>query len=309
MAQAGLEQVTADSFRDLEQFGRRGDASGISYYVSEGRPYTLDFSSEEDFICLVLGDIVNRTKFDDDKELDLTLIGGSINYHPRGGQFRVRASEVRHGFIAFKFSGDFQSVINEGNPNNARRTGNRINLQSLTIKPLVHYARERLHRPEPLLPFELQCLATASYLETLRKLSAAPLAARDSLSEASFRIIEEYIDENLEWKVSCADLAREVDLPLRAIFDGVKARTGHSLYGLVLEKRIIRARAMLAKSEAPIGEIAVACGFCSQQHLTSTFSRKLGVTPQQFRLAAASGGSAASASNAPSRNRSRALAS
>jgi transcriptional regulator GlxA family with amidase domain len=29
--------------------------------------------------------------------------------------------------------------------------------------------------------------------------------------------------------------------------------------------------------------IAVTCGFCSQQHMTGTFSRKLGVTPQQFR--------------------------
>jgi AraC family transcriptional regulator len=299
MAQAGLEQVTAGSFRDLDQFGRRGDASGISYYVSEGRPYTLDFSSEEDFICLVLGEIVNRTKFDDDKELDLTLIGGSINYHPRGGHFRVRASEVRHGFIAFKFSGDFQSTIDEANLNTVRRTGNRVNLQSLTIKPLVHYARERLHLPAPFLPFELQCLATTSYLETLRKLSATPLAARVSLSDAKFRTIQEYIDEDLEWKVSCSDLAREVDLPLRAIFDGVKARTGYSLYRLVLERRIARAQEMLAKSDMTIGEIAVACGFCSQQHLTSTFSRKLGATPQQFRLAVASSESSASASNAP----------
>jgi AraC family transcriptional regulator len=284
MAQAGLEQVTARSFRDLDQFCRRGDASGISYYVSEGKPYTLDFSSDEDFICLVLGDITNLTKFDDDKELDLTLIGGSINYHPKGGHYRVKASEVRHGFMAFKFSDYFQSVIDEANLSGVRRRGNQINLQSQTIKPLVRYARERLHRPDPLLTFELQYLATAGYLETLRKLGAAPAVARDSLSESQFRIIDEYIDTNLEWKITCADLAREVELPLRAIFDAVKVRTGYSLYRFVLEKRIKRAQEMLAQSSVTISEVAVACGFCSQQHLTSTFSRKLGVTPQHFRL-------------------------
>jgi AraC family transcriptional regulator len=284
MASAGLEQVTAKSFRDLDQCCRRGNASGISYYVSEGKPYTLDFSSDEDFICLVLGDITNLTKFDDDKELDLTLIGGSINYHPKGGHYRVNASEVRHGFIAFKFSDYFQSVIDEPNLSGVRRCGNQINLQSQTIKPLVRYARERLHRPDPFLTFELQYLATAGYLETLRRLGAAPAVARDALSDSQFRIIDEYVDANLEWKITCADLAREVELPLRAIFDAVKIRTGYSLYRFVLEKRIKRAQEMLAQSNVTIGEIAVACGFCSQQHLTSTFSRKLGVTPQHFRL-------------------------
>ncbi len=284
MTRAGLEQVTAGSFQDLGQFHRSGDATGIRYYVSEGKPYTLDFSSDVDFICLVLGDIVNRTRFDDDNELDLTLIGGSINYHPRGGRYRVRASEVRHGFMAFKFSGDFQSMIDDVNLSAARRRGNQVNLQSQTIRPLVHYARERLHRPEPLLAFELQYLATAGYLEALRSLRAAPAVSRGALSEAQFRAIDAYVDENLEWKITCSDLAREVRLPLRVIFDAVKARTGYSLYRLVLEKRIKRAQHMLARSDAPIGEVSVACGFCSQQHLTHTFTRKLGVTPQQFRL-------------------------
>jgi AraC family transcriptional regulator len=283
MPRVGLEQVTANSFRGLGQFRPSGDAGGVSYYISNGRPYTLEFSSEEDIVCLVLGDITNRTKFDDDKECDLNLIGGSINFHPRGGHFRVNAHEVRHGFVAFRYSENFRGIVDDFNVERLRRSGNQNNLRNRTIGSLVAYARERLRGPDELLPLELEFLATEAYLEAARKLTKASVAVRGSVSEAQFTKLNDFIEENLEGKILCADLATEVGLPLRAIFEGVKARTGHSLYRLVIEKRIKRAQQMLLQRGTSIADIAVTCGFCSQQHMTGTFSRKLGVTPQQFR--------------------------
>jgi AraC family transcriptional regulator len=40
---------------------------------------------------------------------------------------------------------------------------------------------------------------------------------------------------------------------------------------------------MLQHSHASIAEIACACGFSSQQHLTATLSRRLGRTPRRLR--------------------------
>jgi len=40
---------------------------------------------------------------------------------------------------------------------------------------------------------------------------------------------------------------------------------------------------MLQRSNASIAEIACACGFSSQQHLTATMSRRLGRTPRRLR--------------------------
>ena len=74
-----------------------------------------------------------------------------------------------------------------------------------------------------------------------------------------------------------------MNLPLRAVYDGVKLRTGRSPYDLIIEKRIERARSMLQRSNASIAEIACACGFSSQQHLTATLSRRLGRTPRRLR--------------------------
>jgi len=56
-----------------------------------------------------------------------------------------------------------------------------------------------------------------------------------------------------------------------------------SPYRFVIERRLARARQMLLGSDQPISDIAFACGFSSQQHLTSTMSAKLGETPRRLR--------------------------
>jgi AraC family transcriptional regulator len=40
---------------------------------------------------------------------------------------------------------------------------------------------------------------------------------------------------------------------------------------------------MLRDTNASIAEVACACGFSSQQHLTATLSRRLGRTPRRLR--------------------------
>jgi AraC family transcriptional regulator len=63
----------------------------------------------------------------------------------------------------------------------------------------------------------------------------------------------------------------------------MKARTGLSPYQFVLARRIDKACELLSRSDLPIAEIALACVFASQQHLTATLSRKLGRTPGRLR--------------------------
>ncbi|MFC0691602.1 helix-turn-helix domain-containing protein [Paraburkholderia humisilvae] len=48
-----------------------------------------------------------------------------------------------------------------------------------------------------------------------------------------------------------------------------------------------RAREMLAHELSSIAEVAYAVGFSSQAHMTSIFTRRLGVTPAQIRKSAA----------------------
>jgi AraC family transcriptional regulator len=270
-------------FRGLDQFPVRGDTNGVGYCVAGGKPYALEFSNTSDVICLLLGDINSRTKFEDDHEKSVIFLGESTAFHPRAGNVRVRAPDVRHGFIAFSYAEDFRSLVDDRNIDGLRRGGSCNNLRNETIKFLARYVRERLRRSDGLHPLELQFLALGVYVETMRQLDTAAPTRRSMLSEQEFSRLCEYIEENLEDKLTCADLSMAVNQPLRAVYDGVKTRTGRSPYSLIIEKRVERAKKMLRHSEASIAEIACACGFSSQQHLTSTLSRRLGRTPRRLR--------------------------
>jgi AraC family transcriptional regulator len=267
----------------LEQFHIRGDTKGVGYCIAGAKPYALEFSNTSDVICLLLGDINSSTKFEDDREKPLVFLGESTAFHPRVGNVRVRAADVRHGFIAFSYANDFQNVLDDHSIDALRRRGSCNNIRNGAIKFLARYVKDRLRRSEALQALELQFLAVGTYVETMRQLDTVAAAPRDMLSDQDFERLCDYIEGNLEDKLSCADLSRAVNMPLRAVYQSVKLRTGRSPYNLIIEKRIERASAMLRDTGASIAEVACACGFSSQQHLTATLSRRLGRTPRRLR--------------------------
>ena len=283
MALSAIERPGSMLFRGLEQFRFRGQANGIGYCVAGAKPYALEFSNTADVICLLLGDINSDTKFEDDREKPLVFLGESTAFHPRIGNVRVRAADVRHGFIAFSYANDFQSVLDDRSIDDLRRAGSCNNIRNGAIKFLARYVKERLRRPDPLQPLEVQFLALGTYVETMRQLAAAAPARPELLSDQEFARLCDYINGNLEDKLTCAGLSRALNMPLRIVYQGVKLRTGRSLYNLIIEKRIERATGMLRETDVSIAEVACACGFSSQQHLTATLSRRLGRTPRRLR--------------------------
>jgi AraC family transcriptional regulator len=283
MAQPASRQPPWGMFRGLEQFETRGETSGVGYCIAGPKPYALEFSNTADVICLLLGDINSNTKFEDDSEQSLVFLNESTAFHPRVGNVRVRADEVRHGFVAFSYENNFQRLIDDRDIEKQRLDGSRNNIRSDAIKFLARYAKERLRKHGRLQPLELQVLALGTYVETMRQLESVSAMPRGALSDREFALLCDYIEGNLEDKLTCADLSRAMNLPLRTIHDSVKLRTGRSPYNLIIERRIARACEMLRNSKASIAEIACASGFSSQQHLTATLSRKLGRTPRRLR--------------------------
>ena len=53
---------------------------------------------------------------------------------------------------------------------------------------------------------------------------------------------------------------------------------------VVRHVRVEFARRELAVSEAPLGDIAAAAGFCDQSHFSRLFKRYIGLTPAEYRL-------------------------
>jgi AraC family transcriptional regulator len=191
---------------------------------------------------------------------------------------------VRHGFIAFGFLPDFQEVADDHRLSTRRRQGTRNNLRRGEFRQLARYVRERLRGSDGLDALELQSMATLTYLNTLRSLETRAADRQgDGLSDTSFRLICDYIDAELDSKISCEGIAAAAGLPLRVVFDGMKARTGMSSFKYVVERRLAHACHLLRTTDDAISDIGFACGFSSQQHLISTRSVQLGRTPLRVR--------------------------
>lgn len=281
----GVHAISAGplDYGGLEQFGLIGGADGMSFCVSGHAPYALDLDTSVDVICLLLGRINSRSRFEDGREEDVTFLGESAAFHPRDGRIRVKATDAHGGFIAFGFSEGYEEISDHGVRVTRALKQTCNNIQNQRIRHLAHYARSSLSDRRTPDIFELQCLGSLVYMETTRLLNHNRVSRSQSFSKADLRRIEEFIHEQMESPISCAQLARIVDLPLRVVFDGMKAETGMTLYRFVLEKRTERACDLLRHSNMPISEIALRCGFSSQQHLTTTLSRICGLSPMQVR--------------------------
>lgn len=272
----------------IDRFSAVAGVPGLEYCISGPRPYSLELSNSSDMICLLLGTIVSDTRYDDGPAAPFTFRAETAAFHPRGESMRIDAHDVRHGFIAFRYADAFVNRIADRNAEPLRRAGSRSNLGADSIRHLVRYARQKAQaETRPVDPWEMQCVATLAWIETTRHLESSARERKSALTDAGFAMLEAYVAENIDQNLACADIAAELDLPVRAVFDGVKTRTGHSLYRYVLEKRIDAAARMLRAGDAPLVEVAVACGFSSQQHMTALFSERLGTTPLRYRKAAA----------------------
>jgi AraC family transcriptional regulator len=114
-----------------------------------------------------------------------------------------------------------------------------------------------------------------------RTLAAPP--ARASLAPARLRRVRDLVEERLEDDLSLDDLAAAAGLSRAHFARAFRQTTGQTPYGYLRERRVARARALLAGTARGIAEIAGLCGFRSQSHLGRVFRNATGLTPAEYR--------------------------
>jgi AraC family transcriptional regulator len=103
------------------------------------------------------------------------------------------------------------------------------------------------------------------------------------LSCVQSRLLNEYLDENLDRNISLAELAGVVRLSEFHFARKFRAEFGCPPHAYVTRKRVERAKAQLAQRNVPLKVVAANAGFSDQSHMTRLFQRLLGVTPAEYR--------------------------
>jgi AraC family transcriptional regulator len=106
---------------------------------------------------------------------------------------------------------------------------------------------------------------------------------RGGLSPAKLRKIKEFVQEKLEEDLSLEEMARTVGLSAAHFSQVFRNTTGQTPHQCLLWYRVQRAKEMLRSAEGRVLDVAIACGFKTQQHFARVFREMCGASPTEYR--------------------------
>ncbi|MBY0581662.1 MAG: AraC family transcriptional regulator [Sphingomonas sp.] len=199
---------------------------------------------------------------DIDSSITFTAAARSSNLmFPRGYLDQLVASERHHGFVPRLFVEDARLAV-------------------LT----------RMLEAEIAAPGFVSCMmiegltrAIASILVQINQDKLNRETERIYLPAWKLRRIDAYIEANLERNIHLSDLAALTGLSVFHFSRVFKLATGSTPYHYVSERRIGYSCRLLAAGDLDMVNVAAACGFASQSHFTSAFSKAMGISPGRYR--------------------------
>ena len=87
----------------------------------------------------------------------------------------------------------------------------------------------------------------------------------------------------IEEELTLQEMAECAGLSTAHFCEAFRKSTGESPHQFLLRQRVERAKEMLGEAEMHILDVALACGFKTQQHFARVFRRTCGVSPTGYR--------------------------
>jgi len=108
-------------------------------------------------------------------------------------------------------------------------------------------------------------------------------SADGQLSAALRRRLEEFVEARLDQPLSLEELAAVAGMGIWSFCKRFKASFQTSPHSYIVDRRLERARHLLAHSTLALKAVAAECGFADQAHLTRAMRARLGCTPAVMR--------------------------
>lgn len=103
-----------------------------------------------------------------------------------------------------------------------------------------------------------------------------------SMTPRRWRLFQELVEADLSETPSIEIMAKALGLSGSFFIRAFKAATGSTPHAYIIRRRLNEARTKLTNRNASIAGVAAETGFASQTHMTSVFSKKLGITPRLY---------------------------
>ena len=113
--------------------------------------------------------------------------------------------------------------------------------------------------------------------------SEAAGGATQLLAPFRLRRAVEFIEANLASPIGVAEIATAAGISAYHFSRAFRHATGKPPYAFLLDRRLVRAKQLLAKGDASLTAVAQQCGFSSLSQFSRMFSRSFGVAPTRYR--------------------------
>ena len=114
--------------------------------------------------------------------------------------------------------------------------------------------------------------------------SRAPLTpARGGLAPWQVLRVKTHVEAHLDRTVRAADLAAIARLSPGHFSRAFKGSLGVAPTAYIAGRRVAQAQTLMLTTNEPLCQIALACGFYDQSHLTRVFRRCAGTSPRDWR--------------------------
>jgi AraC-like DNA-binding protein len=143
-----------------------------------------------------------------------------------------------------------------------------------------------LERPEENNSLLVDYIALSLQDHLYQTYSATPAwspKARGGLAPWQESRAKEAMDAELDKEIAIARLACDCGLSTSQFARAFRQSTGYPPHRWLLQRRIKRAQDLLLTSDKTLAEIASACGFSNQSHLTRAFGQTVGSSPGLWR--------------------------
>jgi len=106
---------------------------------------------------------------------------------------------------------------------------------------------------------------------------------RGGLGSPRVRKVEELVHAKMADELTLGEMAQSVGLSIAHFSRMFRKSMGETPHQFVLRRRIERSKEMLRAREVHVLDVAIACGFKTQQHFARVFRHMCGASPTEYR--------------------------
>jgi AraC family transcriptional regulator len=268
------------------------DWSNLNISIVSSKPYDHELThggGDELWIAMAI-DPLEISVITNHEKIYLNLQPNQLCIHsPRAILKTVRRNESRvlHAFLKKDLLSEVLGDLFDRDIESINVTS-KFGINDADMVQILKIFHNALLRPTEQHQMKMEYIARALIVDVFRKhLTLSGNGERKSfdrkLTMQQIRDVIGFIDENLLSTVMLSDLSTIAKLSRTSFIQQFKSTFNETPYQYIIRSRILKAQELLEKSNLPLVDIALLCGFTDQAHFSKYFRKIKSTTPSNYR--------------------------